>query len=224
MKKGWLTLWLIFLPLFTLAQWTGSYSMLLESAPGREMVTVWLNFMENKIAMEMHVGQGAARIRTIYDLRNKTMTTASEKDGSHKYAMVMKLHPELIEKNTEDIRYTPTDDQRIIDGFRCQKTIAETTKDISEIWLTTELNLSYEHTLGMIPHTKNNPTAGYLHNLKQWKGLKGFPLEIVSYAKDKPEEKSYIRFKDIRTAVVDTRAFDLSGYQFVELPPPVKEY
>ncbi len=224
MKKGWLTLWLIFLPLFASTQWTGSYTMLLESARSKEVVTVFLNFMENKIAMEMHFSQGAARIRTLYDLRNKTMTTASEKDGSHKYAMVMKLNPELIEKNTEAIQYTPTDEQRTIDGLRCYKTIAETANNISEMWLTTELNLSYEHTLGMIPHTKNNPTSGYLHNLKQWKGLRGFPLEIISYAKDKPEEKNYIRFKDIRTAVVDSRAFDLTGYQFVDLPPPVKEY
>lgn len=196
--------------------------MILEPHKAKEPITAYLTFMENKMAMEMVMGKEASVVRSIFDYKNNTMTTASEKDGNNKFAMVMKLNEDLVEKNSDEVQFRTTDEKRTIDGYNCSKVIAETKEGITEMWLTKDLNLSYENTVGMMPKTKNNPTSGFLRDLKQWKGVEGFPVEMISYQKKKPEEKSTIRFKDIKPDVVNEKAFDLSGYQVMDMTQMLK--
>ena len=217
MKNVFLTAIIVISALMANAQWTGSYTMLIEPHKAKENITAFLNFMETKMAMEMITGKESSIVRSIFDFKNKTMTTASEKNGNNKFAMVMKLNEDVIDKANEDVQFRTTDEQRTIDGYQCTKVIAETKDGITEMWLTKDLNLTYENTIGMMPRTKNNPTSGFLMDLKHYKGVEGFPIEMTSYQKKKPEEKSTIRFKDIKSGVINEKAFDLSGYQVMDM-------
>jgi hypothetical protein len=222
MKKALITAILSFSCALVNAQWIGSYTMIIEPHKSKESITAYVNFMENKMAMEMLMGKETSVVRSIFDYQNKTVTTASEKDGNNKFAMVMKLTDDLVEKNKEEVQFRTTDETRTIDGYHCTKVIAETNEGVTEMWLTKDLNLSYEKTIGMMPKTKNNPTSGFLRDLKQWKGIEGFPVEMISYQKKKPDEKSTIRFKDIKPDVVNKNAFDLSGYQIMDMTKMLK--
>lgn len=217
MKKALFTAAILISSITVNAQWKGSYTMIIEPHKAKEAVTAYLNFMENKMAMEMAMGKDASVVRSIFDFKNNTITTTTEKEGSNKFAMVMKLREDVLEKSNEDVQFKTTEEQRTIDGYLCTKVIAETKDGITEMWLTRDLNLSYENTIGMMPKTKNNPTSGFLKDLKQWKGIEGFPIEMISYQKKKPEEKSTIRFKDIKSDVVNEKAFDLSGFQVMDM-------
>ncbi|MBL7929313.1 MAG: DUF4412 domain-containing protein [Bacteroidia bacterium] len=222
MKKALFTAAILISSITVNAQWKGSYTMIIEPHKAKEAVTAFLNFMENKMAMEMAMGKDASVVRSIFDFKNNTITTTTEKEGSNKFAMVMKLREDVLEKSNEDVQFKTTEEQRTIDGYLCTKVIAETKDGITEMWLTRDLNLSYENTIGMMPKTKNNPTSGFLKDLKQWKGIEGFPIEMISYQKKKPEEKSSIRFKDIKSDVVNEKAFDLSGFQVMDMTQMLK--
>lgn len=224
MKKTLITAAIITLSLnMVQAQWKGSYTMIIEPHKAKETVTAYLNFLEDKMAMEMVMGKEASVVRSIFDYKNKTMTTASEKEGSNKFAMVMRMNDDIIDKaGNEEVQFRTTDEHRVIDNYNCTKVIAETKDGMTEMWLTKDLNLSYENTIGMMPRTKNNPTSGFLRDLKQWKGIEGFPIEMISYQKKKPDEKSTIRFKDIKSGVVNEKAFDLSGYQVMDMTQMLK--
>lgn len=222
MKKALFTTAILISALTVSAQWKGSYTMIIEPPKAKEPITAYLNFMENKMAMEMVMGKEASVVRSIFDYKNNTMTTASEKEGSNKFAMVMKLNKDVIDKANEDVQFKATDEQRTIDGYLCTKVIVETKDGITEMWLTKDLNISYENTIGMMPKTKNNPTSGFLRDFKQWKGVEGFPIEMISYQKKKPDEKSTIRFKDIKSGIVNEKAFDLSGFQIMDMTQMLK--
>lgn len=219
MKNFIPVLFLVFFSFLGNAQsWTGSYTMTVENSKSKEPVTVFFNFKDNKMAMDLVVGKNPGLVRTIFDFKNMTMTSLAEKEGAPRYAMVVKLTDDLVEKQPDEIKLTQTDEQQVVDGFNCRKAIAESNGERTEMWLTSDLNLSYENTAGRMPKTKNSPVSGYLSGLRQWPGIVGFPVEMVSYKINTPEEKSITRFSDFKEGKVNENVFDLRSYQVIEMP------
>ena len=199
----------------------GSYQMHIENALKKNTAEMLITIKGDKAAMEMLTAPNAGKVKTIFDEKEKTMTILVDKDGANKMAMVQKMSnvDEDAGKTSKDAKITITNETKKIEGYACKKVIAESDESTTTMWVTDELGLTYSDMYGMMSSGRG-PASNMSSNMKNYKDVKGIPLEMNINSKDKSEGETVITLKNIKKEAVDASFFDISGYQVMDMKYP----
>ena len=106
--------------------------------------------------------------------------------------------PEIVE----------TGEKKVIDGYHCRKVTCKTDGDISEIWVTEEVPISFNDISKALSQGKSNSGMP--------SGFKGFPIEINVTSAKSGDIK--MKFRDFKKEAVDSKIYDISGYTVTSAP------
>ncbi len=220
MKKITLSIILLIISaIFAGAQnFTGSYTMRIESAEKKFATEMKINIKGDKIAMDMVTPQNAGKFRMIMDKKEQTNTMLTEKDGGNKMAMVMKMPDmaEPAESKMKETKITKTDETKTIEGYTCKKIIADNEDMTNEVWMTEEVGLNYYDMMGMLNRGRG-PAASMTPKMEYYKDIKGMPLEMTITDKKKNGEVTIIKILNLKKGDVDDSVFDITGYKMMDM-------
>lgn len=208
---------LLFYNAATAQNWTGSYVMHIDNVSRKQPVDLKFTIKGNKTCMEIMAGEKAGKVRTIYDTKNNTMTFLTEKDGSGKFGMVRPMvEYNLTESDSKNAKITATGETKKIDSYTSAKMIAESDESTTEMWVTEETGLTYQDVLALVNKGKG-PASNYAYNMKNYKDLKGVPLEMTITSKKNPGDITIVKIMNIVKGKTDDRVFSTEGYQVMDM-------
>lgn len=219
MKKICFAFVAFIIPICLIAQnFTGSYLIHVEDIKKKKGVDMKINIKGEKSCLEMVTEEKAGKFRTIFDTKSQTMTILTEKDGANKFGMVRKMpdESELSDKEANDVKIITTNETKTIESYSCKKLIAETEDVASEMWITRDIGMTYSD-LYRIMNRGKGPSSDYVRKMKNYKDIKGFPLEMTITDKKKPDEITYITVKNLKVGSVDNSTFETNGYQMMDM-------
>ncbi|MFI5219054.1 MAG: DUF4412 domain-containing protein [Bacteroidia bacterium] len=197
---------------------TGSYTMHTEDSARKKTVDLKITFKKEKSCLEIITGENAGKFRTIFDSKERTMTILTEKEGASKLAMIRSM-PDITESSepaAKDVKITLTDETKTIENYSCKKVMVESADAITEMWITQDLNISYDDMVTILNHGAG-PISGMIQNIKNYKSLKGFPLKMTVANKIKAGEVINITITNVLLNTVDNSVFNTNGYQVMDV-------
>ncbi|MBK6541199.1 MAG: DUF4412 domain-containing protein [Flavobacteriales bacterium] len=196
---------------------TGSFRMEIEifknGATKGEQLSARYALKDDKMSVEMKMGEQPEPMRMLYDLRGKwnyVMVSDGEKRTAMKMRM-MKMTKAGATAEPEKSTFERTDAMKTIEGHGCRKYLGSNSKGNWEAWVAEDVKLDVAKAMRQISGDKD---------LDQWQGLKdigGMALEMVWTKKD-ASEKMNITVHDLQMGSVDEALFSLDGYSVMEMP------
>lgn len=158
--------------------------------------------------------ESVQQMHFMFDYEKMEQTTFIESNGQ-KFAMVTEMQFDEGLLNDDEpgkkIKVTPTEETRMISGYKCKKTILSSKEMTSDVWTTDEL--AYEssdvfRSLQSYNKKKND-------FVEKHAGVSGFPILIEANGK-KASESMVMTITDIREGQVNESLFSTEGYQVVD--------
>lgn len=131
--------------------------------------------------------------------------------GTGDMIIAMKMKKYKIKMKVEGFKITKTEEFKTIDGYPCRKYIAESSEQLSTVWVTESIDVDM---------TKLMSNFGYNYNVKNspygigGEQIKGFPVLVETLSKD-GKEKVVQRYSKIVFDNIDRSVFDLSKYKVI---------
>jgi hypothetical protein len=199
----------------------GSYKIHIENALKKTNGDMQITMKGDKSAMEILTAPNAGKVKTIFDKKEKTMTILVDKDGTNKMAMVQKMPDASATEGTsaKDAKITVTNETKTIDGYNCKKVIAESDESTTTMWVSEEPGLTYADMFAMMSMGRG-PASNISSNMKNYKDVKGIPLEMNIKSKNTAEGETVITLKNIKKETVNPSVFDTTGYQVMDMKYP----
>jgi len=191
-----------------------SFNMEVTTPKSQTPMVMKVSTSASKIAMEPTQMGDKGNMKFIIDNASNKKFMLMENNGQK---MAMSVDPFIADKAAEKIaepKVVITQEYRTIDGYKCNKVIAQTEETTAELWLTQEAGLSYNDLYKIFNSTKGTP--GARSALPQVKDMKGFPIEIISKEKSK-DGNVVVKIKNISRAKVDPKVFSMDGYKQVDM-------
>ena len=191
-----------------------SFNIEVTSKKTTEPMVIKVSSNGSKTVMQpMNMGpQGSMKI--LVDSENNKQYMLMEANGKKMAMSVDPFNPSKEIEKTKEPKITVTNETKTIDGFKCNKIIAETDNHISDVWLTQEAGLSYPDLYKIMNSSKGASGAGNV--MPALSDVKGFPIEIVSKDKKKDETVT-MNIRNISRDKLDASYFSLDGYQVTDL-------
>ncbi len=180
-------------------------------------VTVRFWSKEDQLVMQpLMKGPDAQDVRMITDMKKDEMYTLITDASGKKMAMKMprpKVDPAQAGEGEDDMEKTKTNETRTIEGHTVRKYVGRDEDGSWTAWVAEDLKAPFEQF--------SRALGGGATGKKQPKGpatlADGMPLETTWEAHD-GREKMVMYMKNLKVGSVDEKAFDMSGYEVMELP------
>jgi hypothetical protein len=163
----------------------------------------------DKVLMEFQAipGQGA-QMKMLTDLKEKwTYMMMTDGQGNKR---AMKSHKKkIVYTGDPDAHITVTKETKVIDGHACTKVIGTSKEGTWTAWVAKDIDVNLSDIMGAGP--------GRSKESRDWKDVKGFPLEMTMTDKD-GHTNMVMHIRDFKVGSVDPSVFSMDGYQVMEIP------
>jgi hypothetical protein len=102
-----------------------------------------------------------------------------------------------------------TKETKVIDGHACTKVIGTSKEGTWTAWVAKDIDVNLSDIMGAGP--------GRSKESRDWKDVKGFPLEMTMTDKD-GHTNMVMHIRDFKVGSVDPSVFSMDGYQVMEIP------
>jgi len=220
MKKIFISIFVFALSLTTLkSQTNGSLTLETSSLHAKDVIsTMDLYLKDSKMLIKPMMGgnmqAGMGGIKMIFDFTSSDYLMLMENNGN-KMGVKQNLKTILESANSQAYKsvdkITPTKETKIIEGYKCTKYIITSNENISDVWITKDVKLSYKEffkAMSAMAQGKNSANS-------KFDNLEGFPILIESTDKTKGKNATTrMVFKNIKEGVVTDEMFSTEGYTF----------
>lgn len=197
-----------------------SFNMEVTTPKSKDPIVMKVASSSSKIMMEPTNMGDKGNMKFIIDNSNNTKYMLMVNNGQKMAMLVDPFVEDKLAEKTAEPKIIITQEYRTIDGYKCNKVIAQTEEVTTDLWLTQEAGLSYSDLYKIFNSTKNTP--GARSALPALKNVKGFPIEIVSKEKSK-DGNVVVKIKNISRAKVDAQVFSMDGYKVVDMTKKVSQ-
>ena len=120
-----------------------------------------------------------------------------------------------------------TKQKKAVEGFICKKIIIESSRYISELWITKNLSFDLTFIYKLLNHCGMMGEIVRKGDWYKWNDFKGMILEVKSTKKSNGETYT-LRISQIKRGVIDPALFTTTGFRISEIPEgqncgPIKE-
>lgn len=193
-----------------------SFDMQMSKATDKEPMTMKVFTNKTKLLMRPQITGYKGNMAILIDQSAKKQYMLMDNEGQ-KMAMIVNYVDQVEKMNAIGTvpKITKTGETKTIDGYLCEKIIAETEESKSVMWITKDLGLQYGDLYKIIASGNNGPQA-QSGNLPAMKEMNGFPIEMEVTTKKKAETVT-IRIKNISKAPINSATFSTEGYQIMDM-------
>jgi hypothetical protein len=191
-------------------------SFMMEVTPDKSKETIKMKVFAkgSKIAViPQNLGQGNMKI--IVDNAAGKQYMLMDMNGEKMAMSLSSKATAAAESVQKEPKLTMTNDKKVIDGYNCTRMVAETDDNISDLWLSENVGITYAELFKMM-NTSKAPGMKGSASLPEMKNIKGFPLEMTSRDK-KNGEIVTMRIRDIVKGNINDNTFSLDGYKMMEM-------
>lgn len=116
-----------------------------------------------------------------------------------------------------DFRIKKTNNEKLIEGFRCRKIILESNTYKADAWVTKEFNFDLCTMYRLLCHCGMMNEQLRKSDWYLFKNIEGMIIEINSIDKQSGKKQS-LKISNINRRQVDATMFDLEGYKIADIP------
>lgn len=211
------TLLLLFISVTTLVKGQDlSFNMQMSKASDKEAMTMKVYTNKTKMLIQPQITGYKGNMSILIDQSAKKQYMLMNNEGQ-KMAMIINYVDQVEKMNAVGTvpKITRTGETKTIDGYQCEKVIAETEESKSTMWITKDLGLQYGDLYKIIASGNNGPQSQNA-NLPAMKEMNGFPIEMEVTNKKK-SETAIIRIKNISKEPINAAIFSTEGYQMMDM-------
>ena len=158
-------------------------------------------------------GSKGSDMKMLTDLKGKWSYILMTDDKGKKTAMKSRKK-KVTFKTTEDdenVKFTVTNETKVIEGYTCTKVIGTTEDGTWTGWVAKDITV-------LFGDIANNMNRSAMQKKKQdWGGIQGFPLEYETVDKN-GKDRMVVYVKDLQIGAVDPSVFSISDYKVMEIP------
>ena len=155
--------------------------------------------------------------RVIFNPADSTWTMLLSLNSVKQGTMVRRAAMYREEETKKITKVLNTEEKRIINGYKCRKTIVESKAYIAELWITDKVKFDLCRIYKLLAHCGMVSEFMRKGDWFYWHNDKGMILEVLSRNKESGENYS-MTISDIKKDVVNEKAFDMIGFKISEIP------
>ncbi len=167
-----------------------------------------------EILMMPSSGAKGPKTKIIINLKEQTTLILMDNNGN-KHAIRRPMNEANMRINShDDTKMTETKETKVVDGYKCKKFIFESSVSRSEVWVTTDVEITAQQISAIL--TAGRGPQGDRMGLGS-RMIPGCPILMVTTDK-KTKEEHTISIKNIKKGPQEASMFSSEGYQISEIP------